>query len=546
MGLLQRLFGRSNDEKRMSFQGGGWQPTNPNWQPSDYLPPTIGIFNAVGRSDAGIVVDEYSALTASAVYACVSVIANTIGTLPIHVQKKDQAEKVIDHPVYRLLHDEPNELMTSVVFRETMMLNLLLWGHCNAFIEKDPQGIPVALYPLRSAVTRPIRMFGQLLYLTQVGTTMMYLTPDQVFSVVNLTLDGITPISPIMEARQSVGLSLALERFAAKFFGNGSNVGGILTLPPGMKPEAVENFVASWKKKYAGPDNALKIGLLPPDYKFTPTSTDPEKAQALQARVNQIREIARIYRVPLHKVGDLERGTFSNIEFQSREFVSDCLQPWCVKWEQEANRKLFLEREKPSLEVKFDLDGLLRADIAARNAAYMQGRQGGWLTVNEIREKEGLPPVAGGDSLLQPLNMTPIGGGGALTAPTPPKSDVDDQAPASRALIIDAAQRVLTKESKAFARAAKKFVGHPDELRAWADNFYTAHADLVTRAMTASFKAAAIGLAPTDYAKRHCADSIRAIGAAIDAGATADDVIDEWETTRPAEIADQVLTKVRV
>lgn len=537
MGFFQKLFGRG-DEKRLQVAQG-------NWQPSDYLPPTIGIFNSVGRADAGVPVDEYIAMTASAVYACTAVIANSIGTLPLHVQKKGQAEKQVDHPVYNLLHDSPNEFMTSVVFRETMMLNLLLWGHCEAFIEKDPLGVPVALYPLRAAVTRPIRMFGELLYLTQVGTTMTYLRPDQVFSVVNLTLDGITPISPIMQAKQSVGLSLALERFAAKFFSNGSNMGGILTLPP-MKEEAIQNFVDSWKKKYAGADNALKVGVLPDQYKFTPTSVDPEKAQALEARVNQVREVARIYRVPLHKIGDLERGTFSNIEWQSREFVQDCLQPWCVKWEQESNRKLLLEREKPLIEVKFDLDGLLRADIAARYSSYNVGRQAGFLTVNEIRIKEGLPPVDGGDVLLQPLNMTPVGNStpGKLVAPTPPaQANDDDNARAARTLIEDATRRVLTKESKALTRAAKKHAAKPDELRAWAEAWYAQHQPLVARVVAPALTAAKLSMKPEDFARTHCEESIRAITAAADAGAGLDDVTDEWETIRPAEVAEQLLKK---
>jgi HK97 family phage portal protein len=535
MGFLQRLFGRA-DEKRLMIQAG-------NWRPEDYLPPTVGIFNSSGRSDAGVPVDEYVALAASAVWACVSVISDAISTLPIHVQRRDQVEKQVDHPLYRVLHDEPNEYMTSITFRQMMMLNYLLWGHCEAFIEKNETGQPIALYPLRAAVTRPIRQFGQLLYLTQVGTTITYLTPDQVFSVNYLTVDGITPISPIQQAKQSVGLSLALERYAAKLFGNGGNLGGVLTLPVGMKEDAVKNFVASWKKNYAGLDNAMKTAVLPADYKYQSTATTPENAQAIQARVHQVREIARIFRVPLHKIGDLERGTFSNIEWQSREYCSDCLLPHCTKWEQEANRKLLLEREKGDVEIKFDLDGLLRADIASRYSSYMTGRQAGFLTTNEIRVREGLPPVEGGDTLLQPLNMAPIGspaatGGKLISAPTPPVQD--DTAPAGRSLIEDAARRLLTKETKALTRAAKKFTGKPQEFRQWADGWYATHQALVARVVTTPLKAARLTVAADEYARTHCAESIRAITATIDAGAGVDDLVDEWETIRPSEIADHL------
>lgn len=527
MRLLKRFFG-GRDEQRLVVQTG-------NRPPWSYLPATTGVFTNVGASDSGVNVTELSALTASAVYSCVQIISSTIATLPVRVLRADDGSAQRDHAVYRLLASQPNEFMTPATFMTCMMSNLLLWGHCEAFIEKDELGVPVALYPLRSAVTRPVRTFGELLYMTQIGTDMAYLTPDRVFSVVNMTVDGITPISPIQEAKQAVGLSLALEKYAAKFFSNGGNVGGILTLPPGMKEDAVMNFVASWKKNYGGVENALKVAMLPEGYKFQSTTTEPEKAQALQARVHQVREVARIFRVPLHKLGDLERATFSNIEQQSIEFMADCIQPWAVRWEQEANRKLFLEREKPLLDVKFDLDALLRADTTARYAAYTQGRSGGWLSVNDIRRKEGLPPVEGGDDLLRPLNMAPVNG----PAPTAPKPDTT----AARGLIEDAARRVLTKESKAITRAAKKLAGKPQELRQWADTWYAAHAPLVARSFATALKAAGLSTAADEYARAHCADSLRAVTAAIESGAAVDDLLDEWADIRPADIADKLFSK---
>jgi HK97 family phage portal protein len=541
MGLLSRIFGRN--EHRAAKPAQGWQPT-PGWQPFDYLPPTVGNFGSNGRVDSGVHVDEQIALTASAVYACVSVISNTISSLPLAVKQKTGHAEQINHPVYKVLHERPNEFMTAPTFRETMMLNLLLWGACYAYIEKDELGNCIGLYPLRSAVTRPIRMFGQLMYLTQVGTTMAYLTPDQVFCVMNMSLDGITPLSPIQQAKQSVGLSLALERYAAKLFGNGGNLGGILTLPVGMKEDAVKNFVASWKKAYTGIDNSYKTAVLPAEYKYQQTGTTPENAQAVEARTYQTLEVCRIYRVPPHLVQDLSRGTFSNIEFQSQDFATNTISPWVIKWEAEANSKLFLEAEKPTLELRFNLDGLLRADLAARYASYMQGRQGGWLTVNEIRAKEGLPPIDGGDELLRPLNMAPVGNppsGKPLLAPSPPKTDGDDSAPLGRSLLVDAATRILTKESKALARAGKKYQGKPDELRAWAEQWYTTHQPLVARVLNAPAKAAGIAIPIETYAADHCKTSVRAINAAADAGAGLDDLTDEWTDIRPIEIADSLL-----
>jgi HK97 family phage portal protein len=527
MRLLRRMFHRS-DEHRLQVQGG---------PPQQYLPAVPGIFTAGGRSDAGVHVDELTALTASAVFACVNVISNAVASLPIHVKHKDEGTEQRDHPVYRLLHDSPNEFMTAATFREALMVNLLLWGNAYAYIERDELGNATALYPLRSAVTLPVRFNGGLLqYRTIVGTSIRYLNPDQVFHVMGLTLDGITGLSPIAQARQSVGLSLALEKFAARFFSNGGNMGGILSTPP-MKEEALTNFVASWKKNYTGPDNAFKVAFLPDGYKFTQTTTEPEKAQALEARINQVREIARIFRVPPHKIGDLERATFSNIEQQSIEFMQDTVQPWAVKWEQEANRKLFLEREKPSLEVRFNLDALLRADTAARYAAYNVGKQGGWLTTNEIRRREGLPPVEGGDTLLQPLNMGP-------TNPTPGNGAAAEPQPtAARALIEDAARRILTKEAKAIARAAKKFSGKPSDLKGWADTFYAAHAGLVARTFAAPLAAAKLSVTSEEFAREHCAASIRAIVAVADAGTDAQDLADEFTDIRPSEIAQHLFVK---
>ena len=196
--------------------------------------------------------------------------------------------------------------------------------------------------------------------------------------------------------------------------------------------------------------------------------------------------------------------------------------------------------------MKFDLDGLLRADIAARYASYNTGRMAGFLTVNEIRVREGLPKVDGGDVLLQPLNMAPVNPANApapITAPTPPSPDPDDGARAARLLLEDAAKRLLTKEWKALTRAAKKFAGKPDELRAWADVWYATHQPLVARVLAPSIKAAGSAIAPDEYARTHCVESIRAITAAIAAGLTVEDLTDEWTDIRPSDIADQLLKK---
>jgi HK97 family phage portal protein len=526
MGLIKRMFGL---EKRAQGDTAG----------SRFLPAFFSIFGG-GQSDSGIPVDELTALTASAVWACVSVISDGIAALPVHVLASADATKQIDHPVYHLLHDSPNEYMTSSTFRQTFLLNLLLWGNGYAFIDKDELGRPIALYPLRSCDVWPMRQNGQLVYIARVGTMMTTVYPDQMLHVLGMSIDGIVGLSPIAYARQTVGLSIAMERYAAKFFSNGGNLSGILKLPPNMNDDAKKAFVQAWREQHTGVENLLKIGVLPDGFGFTPTGTDPEQAQMLDTRVHQVRETARIFRVPLHKIGDLERATFSNIEHQSLEFVQDCLMPWVVRFEQECNRKLFLSREAAMFDVKFNFDALLRGDTKSRYESYNLALQGCWQTVNEIRAKEGLPPTAGGDVLRTPLNM-------GNAASTPPDDEADDSSTepatrsAARALIEDAARRVLIKESKAIQRAAKKYQTRPEEFRSWADNFYRSHQSLVARVFATPMKAAAIDIDAGTYAHRHCEESRSAIMNAVTAGAAIDDVLDEFESIRPGDIALQIV-----
>ena len=513
MGLMQRIFGL---EHRAA--------------------PDVGPFGQAiftgGANDSGVTVNELTALAASSVYACCQIIGNAVASLPVHVHQKPDGAKQYAHPIARLLSAEPNEFMTAAVFRETMMLNLLLYGNGYAYIDRDETGVPIALYPLMSDRTRPVRQGGLQFYVTLLGSGQHTLTPDQVFHVLNFSLDGINGISPIQQAKQNIGLSLAMEKFAAKLFSNGGNIGGILKTPP-MKPDALKAFVASWKTRYTGLENSFKVAMLPDGFDFKQTTLDPEKGQMNQARIHQVREVARIYRVPPHMLGDLEKASYASIEQQSMDFLQNCIGPHVVKLEQEANRKLLLEREKPTLEVKLNLDAQLRASTQERYNAHATAINAGFLSVNEARAKENLPPVQGGDILRWPLNSAPVGQQGPTTR--------DDNS--TRSLIEDTARRLLTKESKALARAAKRLTGKPDELRAWVDDFYTKHIPLVVRTIAPALKVAGLEVTADAYAQRHCEDSKRSILETVKTGATVDDLTDEWTDIRPGDIATQLLTK---
>jgi len=381
----------------------------------------------LGGSTAGKAVTEQSAMQMTAVYACVRILSEAIAGLPLHLYhyKEDGGkEKAHDHPLYLLLHDEPNPEMTSFVFRETLMTHLLLWGNAYAQVIRNGKGEVVALYPLmpnRMTVDRDAS--GQLYYKyqknssdapTMEGTT-VYLQPSDVLHVPGLGFDGLVGYSPIAMAKNAIGLAIATEEYGAKFFANGATPGGLLEYPGTVKdPERVRD---SWNKGFSGSGNANKVAILEEGMKYTPISISPEQAQFLETRKFQIDEIARIFRVPPHMVGDLEKSSFSNIEQQSLEFVKYTLDPWVVRWEQSLSRALLTPEEKKEYFFKFNVEGLLRGDYQSRMNGYATARQNGWMSANDIRELENLdriPAEDGGDLYLINGNMLPLIHAGAF------------------------------------------------------------------------------------------------------------------------------------
>jgi len=395
----------------------------------------------MGGSSAGKTVTERSAMQMTAVYSCVRILAEAIAGLPLHLYryKKDGGkEKAIDHPLYLLLHDEPNPEMSSFVFRETLMTHLLLWGNAYAQIIRNGKNEVVALYPLmpnKMAVDRDEH--GQLYYTyqrsndeaaTMTGSTVI-LKPSDVLHIPGLGFDGLVGYSPIAMAKNAIGMAIACEEYGAKFFANGAAPGGVLEHPGTIKdPQRVRE---SWQSTFGGSGNANKIAVLEEGMKYTPIGISPEQAQFLETRKFQINEIARIFRVPPHMVGDLEKSSFSNIEQQSLEFVKYTLDPWVIRWEQSLMRALLAQEEKNEYFVKFNLEGLLRGDYQSRMNGYAIARQNGWMSANDIRELENqdrIPAEEGGDLYLINGNMLPMANAGAFaTTPTDNgKEDTDE------------------------------------------------------------------------------------------------------------------------
>ena len=402
MSIFSGLF-RSRDKPK-NHVGGGWS----------FL---------FGGTTSGKAVNERTAMQTSAVYACVRILAESVAGLPLHVYERTangSKSTKPSHPLYRLLHDEPNREMTSFVFRETLMSHLLLWGNAYAQIIRDGRGFPIALYPLlpdRMTVDR--NESGELVYTYQSDKGQVKLRRENVLHIPGLGFDGLIGYSPIAMAKNAVGLALATEDYGATFFANGANPGGVLEHPGVIKPEQADRLRESWQSQFGGA-NAHKVAVLEEGLKFHQMSIPPEQAQFLETRKFQINEIARIFRVPPHMVGDLEKSSFSNIEQQSLEFVKYTLDPWVVRWEQSLQQALILPSEKATIFIKFNLDGLLRGDYQSRMQGYSTGIQNGFMSVNDVRGLEDmnlLTAEEGGDLHFVNGNMVKLADVGAAYKP---------------------------------------------------------------------------------------------------------------------------------
>ena len=406
----------------------------------------------MGGTTSGKPVNERSAMQMTAVYSCVRILAEAVAGLPLHLYRYTDTggkEKAVDHPLYLLLHDEPNPEMSSFVFRETLMTHLLLWGNAYAQIIRNGKGEVLALYPLmpnKMSVDRDEN--GQLYYTYQRSNeeapTMegasVKLKPTDVLHIPGLGFDGLVGYSPIAMAKNAIGMAIACEEFGAKFFANGAAPSGVLEHPGTIKdPARVRD---AWQSQFGGSSNSGKVAVLEEGMKYTPISISPEQAQFLETRKFQINEIARIFRVPPHMVGDLEKSSFSNIEQQSLEFVKYTLDPWIIRWEQSMARVLLSLDEKKEFFIKFNLEGLLRGDYQSRMNGYSIARQNGWMSANDIRELENLdriPAEQGGDLYLINGSMLPLGSAGAYAdiKPTETEETESNEDPSEEVLDVE-------------------------------------------------------------------------------------------------------------
>ena len=365
-----------------------------------------------GRTDSGVSVTEHSALTFSAVYCAINLIAGTIGTLPLHLYRRQGKRNVpaTDMNLYRLMHDEANPYMTAADLRETMTAHVLAWGNGYAEIVRNRVGQVVQLWPIPPDRVSLKMKNARVVYEITVDGETVELDRDKVLHLHGLGFDGFQGYSIIRMARQSIGLGLAMEEFGARFFGNGTHPGVIVEHPGKLSEQAHNNLKNDLTQKHSGLGKSHRMMLLEEGMKLQNIGIPPEDAQFLESRQHQIPEIARWFNLPPHKLRDLTRASFNNIESEQISFVVDSILPWLVRFEQAYKMQLLRSSEKKNdtLYFKHNVDGHLRGDAASRGAFYREMWNIGAYSINDIREKEDDDPIDGGDQHFVPMNMVPL------------------------------------------------------------------------------------------------------------------------------------------
>lgn len=477
-------------------------------------------------TDSGVSVTPDTALTYSAVYAAVRCIAESVSSLPLNYYERLPAggkAHAKANPLHYLLHDEPNPEMTSLQWREASMAHLLLHGNSYTEIVRDLEGNAVELWPIDPTMVSPRRTdSGELYYELNRGKS--FITAGNMLHIPGLSFDGISGVSPITLARQSLGLSMAIEQFGAGYFGRGARPGGVLTFPGQLSPEARQNLRRSFEELHAGGANSHRVALLEAGLKWEAIGVPPDDSQFLQSREFQIIEVARWFNLPPNKLKDLSKTSYNSLEQMEISFVVDTLRPWLVRWEQQLNRKIIRPKDRGSYFFEFNVDGMLRGDQASRYQSYSVARNWGWLSVNEIREKENLNPISeGGDVYMQPLNMQSLGTAPTAapasdpslmaTPPTPPTLPNPPATTPTRShesiilrLLDDAGERLQSVECS----AVKRFANKPAEFLTKLDHFCAEHRARVVSAYSPVLEAFGLTTDLDGHVQRHL-DQFRSV-----------------------------------
>lgn len=415
---------------------------------------------------AGMAVSEDSALALPTVYACIRVLAESVASLPLVLYRKQGRDKMpaVDHPLYFLLHDQPNGVHTSFIWREIVQAHLAGWGNHFSLVNRRGRRVEslVPVHPLQIQV----EMQGgekRFRYTTNDGAGQKILGPDDVLHIQGISYDGIKGWSPIRLHREAIGWGLATQQFSSTFFGNGARVSGVLEHPGAVQdPEKVRK---EWEALYSG-DQQNRLAILQQGMKYQNISVSPDDAQFVQTRGLQVAEICRIFNVPPVLVQDFSRATWSNAEHADLAFVKHTLLPWLTRIETALDMSLLTDAERREYFFRFKVQGMLRGDNAGRAAFYHSGITDGWMTRNEARALEDLDPLAGLDEPLTPVAAAQVVDAPA-DEPKPAKDDsADDDAEnlQARAIAHVAAGRVLDRLIRDLRAARTKSSAHADFL----------------------------------------------------------------------------------
>ena len=496
MGFLDSIFGA---ERRAANSG------------DDFWYTVAGMGT---ETNSGVRVNDASAMRSASVFACVRVLAESVASLPIHVYKRlpdGGKQRATNHPAYKLLHREINPQMTAYQWVETAMFHMALTGNHYSEIVYTNRGEIGALVPWNPEKTTVNETkSGKLEYKLDLGNGKPKTRPaEKMLHIPAFAWNGIQGLSTIAYARETIGMSLAAEEFGARFFGHGMNPGHIMTLGEGQRfdEEQTQKFLKDLREKHSGLGKSHNNLVLPSGMTVSPIGIPPDDAQWIDSRRFSVEEIARIFRVPLHMIGEHTKNTSwgSGIEQMTLGYVTYTLRPWMARIEQILERRLLDEFERDTYFIEFLAEGLLRGDQKARSEYYTAAITNGWMSRNEVRVIENLNPVDGGDEFLTPLNMSVVGaepqfqeendarGDCGHNHALPPNATYAERRNDGAArqsiqrsyirVLADALQRVIRRERNDILKKANKTARSraAGDFGKWLEDFYRDHAEF-TRA----------------------------------------------------------------
>lgn len=441
-------------------------------------------------SKAGPRVNEVNAEAISAWWCGVRVLAEGVAMLPLVLYRRmpnGGRERAVNHPLYKVLHGQWNPFMSPFTGKELVMRHLVGWGNSYHEIQRTRGGQVAALWPLLPDRTHVEVKNGRKMVVTTVQGTPTPLSPENVLHVPGPGFDGFSGKSVVRLARESLGLTVATEEFGASLFGNGASPSGVLEHPSRLGPEAHKRLKDDFEARTTGLANAHRPLILEEGMKFSPFSIPPEDAQFLGTRKHQVTEVARWLVLPPHKIKDMERTTFTNIESENISFITESLMAWMVRIEEQCSQSLLTEREREQYFIEFLPEGLLRGDSTARAAYYQARFNMGTISRNEIRMKENDNPIEGGDDFYVPLNMIPADMAGVSQDVAPQEDNARKvfteqrqmttrkrQRDAHMPVFRSTFQNILNRELTAGRRAVKAAFGERtiDDFREWVETFY--------------------------------------------------------------------------